>query len=75
MFTDIVDSTRLVELLGDEQWESLLAWHDRTLRRRFEARAGEEVKHEGAYDRPDRGSGRRRRNHPVTVATIDWSDG
>ena len=47
MFTDIVDSTRLVELLGDEQWESLLAWHDRTLRRCFEARAGEEVKHEG----------------------------
>ncbi len=47
MFTDIVDSTRLVETLGDEQWESLLAWHDRTLRGRFEASAGEEVKHEG----------------------------
>ena len=47
MFTDIVDSTRLVETLGDEQWESLLAWHDRTLRARFEASAGEEVKHEG----------------------------
>jgi len=47
MFTDIVDSTRLVEMLGDEQWESLLAWHDRTLRQCFQARAGEEVKHEG----------------------------
>jgi len=47
MFTDIVDSTRLVELLGDEQWESLLAWHDRTLRECFAAFAGEEVKHEG----------------------------
>ena len=47
MFTDIVDSTRLVEMLGDEQWESLLAWHDRTLRACFEALAGEEVKHEG----------------------------
>jgi class 3 adenylate cyclase len=47
MFTDIVDSTRLVEMLGDEQWESLLAWHDRTLRECFEARTGEEVKHEG----------------------------
>ena len=47
MFTDIVDSTRLVETLGDEQWESLLAWHDRMLRGCFEARAGEEVKHEG----------------------------
>ncbi len=58
MFTDIVDSTRLVELLGDEQWESLLAWHDRTLRRCFEARAGDEVKHEGdgffvAFSEPD----------------------
>ena len=47
MFTDIVDSMRLVETLGDEQWESLLAWHDRTLRGCFEACAGEEVKHEG----------------------------
>lgn len=58
MFTDIVDSTRLVETLGDEQWESLLAWHDRTLRACFEARAGEEVKHEGdgffvAFTDPD----------------------
>ena len=34
-------------MLGDEQWESLLAWHDRTLRECFEACAGEEVKHEG----------------------------
>jgi class 3 adenylate cyclase len=59
MFTDIVDSTRLVETLGDEQWESLLAWHDRTLRACFDARAGEEIKHEGdgffvAFTEPDR---------------------
>jgi class 3 adenylate cyclase len=47
VFTDIVESTRLVEMLGDEQWESLLAWHDRTLRECIEAQAGEEVKHEG----------------------------
>ncbi len=47
MFTDIVDSTRLVEMLGDEQWESLLAWHDRTLRACFGAHSGEEVKQEG----------------------------
>ena len=58
MFTDIVDSTRLVETLGDEQWGSLLAWHDRTLRACFEARAGEEIKHEGdgffvAFTEPD----------------------
>jgi class 3 adenylate cyclase len=47
MFTDIVDSTKLVELLGDESWENLLAWHDRTLRRCFDEHNGEEVKHEG----------------------------
>jgi class 3 adenylate cyclase len=47
VFTDIVDSTRLVELLGDDAWENLLAWHDRTLRTCFDAHAGEEVKHEG----------------------------
>ena len=47
MFTDIVESTQLVEMLGDAQWESLLAWHDRTLRECIKARAGEEVKHEG----------------------------
>jgi class 3 adenylate cyclase len=47
MFTDIVDSTKLVELLGDESWENLLAWHDRTLRACFDEHNGEEVKHEG----------------------------
>jgi class 3 adenylate cyclase len=47
MFTDIVDSTKLVELLGDESWENLLAWHDRTLRACFDEHKGEEVKHEG----------------------------
>jgi class 3 adenylate cyclase len=47
MFTDIVDSTKLVELLGDDAWENLLAWHDRTLRACFERHNGEEVKHEG----------------------------
>jgi class 3 adenylate cyclase len=47
MFTDIVGSTKLVEALGDEPWESLLAWHDRTLRTCFAEQSGEEVKHEG----------------------------
>jgi class 3 adenylate cyclase len=47
MFTDIVDSTRLVELLGDESWEILLGWHDRALRACFTAHRGSEVKHEG----------------------------
>ena len=47
MFTDIVDSTKLLEILGDAAWENLLAWHDRTLRACFEAHDGEEVKQEG----------------------------
>jgi class 3 adenylate cyclase len=47
VFTDIVDSTRLVEALGDEAWEGLLGWHDRTLRACFDAHGGDEVKHEG----------------------------
>jgi class 3 adenylate cyclase len=47
MFTDIVDSTRLVEFLGDDAWGNLLAWHDRTLRQCFHAANGREVNHEG----------------------------
>jgi class 3 adenylate cyclase len=58
MFTDIVESTRLVEVVGDDAWQDLLAWHDRTLRSCFDQHAGTEVKHEGdgffvAFDRPD----------------------
>lgn len=47
VFTDIVDSTRLVELLGDDSWNSLLSWHDRTVRDCLIAHQGREVKHEG----------------------------
>jgi class 3 adenylate cyclase len=47
MFTDIVDSSRLVELLGDDSWSMLLSWHDRALRSCFTAHQGEEIKHEG----------------------------
>lgn len=43
MFTDIVKSTNLVEAIGDEAWESLLHWHDETLRGLFVAHRGEEV--------------------------------
>jgi len=32
MFTDIVGSTNLAELLGNDAWEQLLRWHDDTLR-------------------------------------------
>ncbi len=43
MFTDIVKSSSLVEALGDEAWETLLRWHDETLRSMFAAHKGEEV--------------------------------
>jgi class 3 adenylate cyclase len=47
MFTDIVRSTNLVEAIGDEAWEDLVGWHDRTLRAVFEEHGGEEVDHAG----------------------------
>jgi len=58
MFTDIVKSTNLLEALGDEAWESLLRWHDQTLRSLFVAHHGEEVVTTGdgffvGFDTPD----------------------
>ena len=47
MFTDIVSSTNLVEVIGDEAWESLISWHDQTLRKLFTSHCGEEVKQIG----------------------------
>ena len=47
MFTDIVTSTDLVGLIGDEGWEELLRWHDRELRSSFAHHRGEEVKQTG----------------------------
>jgi class 3 adenylate cyclase len=47
MFTDIVDSTKLVEALGEEKWRKLLAWHDRTLRELIEESGGEVIKQTG----------------------------
>lgn len=47
MFTDIEDSTRLLEALGDAAWEELLSWHDRALREILGAHGGEEVKQQG----------------------------
>jgi class 3 adenylate cyclase len=47
LFTDIVDSTKLLEAVGDEAWSSLLAWHDRTLRSCFKEHSGEEIDHAG----------------------------
>lgn len=47
MFTDIVKSTNLVEAMGDEAWESLMQWHDQTLRTLFAHHGGEEIDHTG----------------------------
>lgn len=47
VFTDIVDSTRLVELLGDEAWSRLLRRHDETLRAVVAAHGGTEIKATG----------------------------
>jgi class 3 adenylate cyclase len=47
LFTDMCDSTPLVEAIGDEAWQNLVAWHDRTLRGLFAEHGGEEVDHAG----------------------------
>jgi class 3 adenylate cyclase len=47
MFTDIVDSTRLAETMGDEAWDGVIRWHDRTLRSAVAEQGGEEVKATG----------------------------
>ena len=57
-----MDSTRLAEAMGDDAWEPLLRWHDRTLRAEFERWSGEEVKHGGdgffvVFRQPDDGIG------------------
>ncbi|MEE8331817.1 MAG: adenylate/guanylate cyclase domain-containing protein [Acidimicrobiia bacterium] len=47
MFTDIVDSTALIGVIGDEAWEQLLRWHHRTLRSLFSDHDGREVENTG----------------------------
>jgi class 3 adenylate cyclase len=47
MFTDVVGSTALVELVGDEAWRDLRRWHDKTLRAIFERHGGRELDHAG----------------------------
>jgi class 3 adenylate cyclase len=60
MFTDIVGSTNLAELLGNESWERLLRWHDDTLRALVAASGGRVVNSTGdgffvAFDSPRQG--------------------
>jgi class 3 adenylate cyclase len=47
MFTDIVASTSLIGVIGDEAWEDLRRWHDQALRTCFEQHNGEETDHAG----------------------------
>jgi class 3 adenylate cyclase len=47
MFTDIVTSTDLIELIGDDAWDELLEWHNRELRASIALHHGEEVLHTG----------------------------
>jgi class 3 adenylate cyclase len=47
LFTDIVDSTRHLERLGDRRWHELLAEHNRLLRSEIDRSRGREVKTTG----------------------------
>ena len=47
LFTDIVDSTRLLETLGDDKWKRLLARHDELVRESVAEAGGEIVKQTG----------------------------
>jgi class 3 adenylate cyclase len=47
LFTDIVDSTRLLDTLGAEKWKRLLARHDQLLRERIVESGGEVIKQTG----------------------------
>jgi class 3 adenylate cyclase len=47
LFTDIVDSTRLLETLGDERWKKLLAQHDSLVRAHIVASGGDVIKQTG----------------------------
>ena len=47
MFVDIVESTRLTEELGDEEWTQILARYRELVRAVFDARGGEEVGTQG----------------------------
>jgi class 3 adenylate cyclase/tetratricopeptide (TPR) repeat protein len=47
MFTDLADSTKLVEGIGDAAWHNLSAWLDTEIRRSFKDHDGREVDHAG----------------------------
>lgn len=47
LFTDIVSSTSLLSIIGDDAWRDLIAWHDETLRGIVAEHGGEEIRHQG----------------------------
>jgi class 3 adenylate cyclase len=47
LFTDIVDSTKLLETLGDEKWKRLLGRHNEIVRERILQSGGEVIKQTG----------------------------
>jgi class 3 adenylate cyclase len=47
LVTDIVGSTSLIDVIGDEAWGDLRRWHDQTLRSSFAESGGEEIDHAG----------------------------
>ena len=58
LFTDIVDSTKLLATLGEEKWKKLLARHDTLLREQIAERGGTVIKQTGdgffaAFDNPN----------------------
>jgi class 3 adenylate cyclase len=62
MFTDIVGSTALLEVVGDAAWADLIRWHDAVLRDTFAAHGGTEIDHTGdgffvAFDEAGRAVG------------------
>jgi class 3 adenylate cyclase len=57
MVTDIVESTPLLVELGDDDWLTVLRWHDHILRAAFAATGGREINHMGdgfcvVFERP-----------------------
>jgi class 3 adenylate cyclase len=47
MFTDVVSSTDLIGVIGDDAWATARGWHDSALRALFAAHSGEEISHAG----------------------------
>jgi class 3 adenylate cyclase len=47
LFTDIVGSTALIEVIGDEAWNDLRRWHNEALRSAFADHGGQEIDHAG----------------------------